>query len=214
MGLDVLYKYKTDLTDSELRSCVQVEVAVLGSPSLIVLMVSVDIKPQWTWTWLKFSVWICVSLTVHACVCNTNWPQCLIVSLQHDWCLCQDLGDANSANFSFRVTRHLLQVGQKQALHHHGEHPATRVTILLLVQGLDNTDQSAQRKLWRTPKKRKHMGIKVGWNPRVEATHASKLAVKCYLLLFLPLDMKTTQLNQKQTRVLVLHLVFYHLTVV
>ena len=46
MGLDVLYKYKTDLTDSELRSCVKVEVAVLGSPSLIVLMVSVDIKPQ------------------------------------------------------------------------------------------------------------------------------------------------------------------------
>ena len=30
--------------DSELRSCVKVEVAVLGSPSLIVLMVSVDVK--------------------------------------------------------------------------------------------------------------------------------------------------------------------------
>ena len=29
---------------SELRSCVKVEVAVLGSPSLIVLMVSVDIN--------------------------------------------------------------------------------------------------------------------------------------------------------------------------
>ena len=29
---------------SELRSCVKVEVAVLGSPSLIVLMVSVDVK--------------------------------------------------------------------------------------------------------------------------------------------------------------------------
>ena len=29
---------------SELRSCVEVEVAVLGSPSLIVLMASVDVK--------------------------------------------------------------------------------------------------------------------------------------------------------------------------
>ena len=29
---------------SELRSCVKVEVIVLGSPSLIVLMVSVDVK--------------------------------------------------------------------------------------------------------------------------------------------------------------------------
>ena len=29
---------------SELRSCVKVEVAVLGSPSLIVFMVSVDVK--------------------------------------------------------------------------------------------------------------------------------------------------------------------------
>ena len=28
----------------ELRSCVKVEVAVLGSPSLMVLMVSVDVK--------------------------------------------------------------------------------------------------------------------------------------------------------------------------
>ena len=31
---------------AELRSCVKVEVAVLGSPSLIVLMVSVDIKQR------------------------------------------------------------------------------------------------------------------------------------------------------------------------
>ena len=32
------------LSVPELRSCVKVEVAVLGSPSLIVLMVSVDVK--------------------------------------------------------------------------------------------------------------------------------------------------------------------------
>ena len=31
---------------SEFRSCVKVEVAVLGSPSLISLMVSVDVKQQ------------------------------------------------------------------------------------------------------------------------------------------------------------------------
>ena len=35
---------------SELWSCVNVEVAVLGS-SLIVLAVSVDVKQHWTWTW-------------------------------------------------------------------------------------------------------------------------------------------------------------------
>ena len=31
---------------SEFRSCVKVEVAILGSPSLISLMVSVDVKQQ------------------------------------------------------------------------------------------------------------------------------------------------------------------------
>ena len=35
---------------SELRSCVKVEVAVLGSPSVIVLMVSVDVKQHWNIT--------------------------------------------------------------------------------------------------------------------------------------------------------------------
>ena len=34
------------LSLSELRSCVKVEVAVLGSPSLISLIVSVDVKPH------------------------------------------------------------------------------------------------------------------------------------------------------------------------
>ena len=33
-----------ELLVSELRSCVKVEVAVLGSPSLIVLVVTVDVK--------------------------------------------------------------------------------------------------------------------------------------------------------------------------
>ena len=35
-------------SDLELRSCVKVEVAVLGSPSLISLMVSLDVKQHWT----------------------------------------------------------------------------------------------------------------------------------------------------------------------
>ena len=36
---------------AEFRSCVKVEVAVLGSPSLIIsLMVSVDVKQRWTRT--------------------------------------------------------------------------------------------------------------------------------------------------------------------
>ena len=33
-----------DVSLSELRSCMKVEVVILGSPSIIVLMVSVDIK--------------------------------------------------------------------------------------------------------------------------------------------------------------------------
>ena len=34
--------------DTQLRSCVKVEVAVLGFPFLIVLKVSVDVKEHWT----------------------------------------------------------------------------------------------------------------------------------------------------------------------
>ena len=38
-------KYRqTERSETELRSCVKVEVAVLGSPSLMVHMVSVDVK--------------------------------------------------------------------------------------------------------------------------------------------------------------------------
>ena len=33
---------------TELRSCVKVELAVLGSPSLVVFPVSVDVKQHWT----------------------------------------------------------------------------------------------------------------------------------------------------------------------
>jgi len=41
----VYYYYYTSLiVISELRSCVKVEVAVLGSPSLIALMVSMDVR--------------------------------------------------------------------------------------------------------------------------------------------------------------------------
>ena len=48
---------------SECRSCVQVEVAVLGSPSLIVRTVSVDVKQHWT----------CTSQSSGA-VCRSRWP--------------------------------------------------------------------------------------------------------------------------------------------
>ena len=37
---------KLTVRESDLRSCVKVEAAVLGSPSLIVLMVSVDVKQR------------------------------------------------------------------------------------------------------------------------------------------------------------------------
>ena len=39
-----------ETVQTELWSCVKVEVAVLGSTSLIVFMVFVDVKQQWTWT--------------------------------------------------------------------------------------------------------------------------------------------------------------------
>ena len=48
---------------AEFRSCVKVEVAVLGSPSLIVLMVSVDVKQHWTGTLCREQVR--VKLTLH-----------------------------------------------------------------------------------------------------------------------------------------------------
>ena len=45
------YKYvRYSFQSSELRSFAKVEVAILGSPSLIILMVSVDLKQYWTWT--------------------------------------------------------------------------------------------------------------------------------------------------------------------
>ena len=40
------YERGADVIHSEFRSCVKVEVAVLGSPSLRVLMVSVDVKSE------------------------------------------------------------------------------------------------------------------------------------------------------------------------
>ena len=49
-GLCGLCGRKATLNWLELRSCVKVKVAVLGSLPLIVFVVSVDIKQHWTWT--------------------------------------------------------------------------------------------------------------------------------------------------------------------
>ena len=49
---------------SELRSCVKVEVDVLGSPSLIVPTVSVDVKQHWTRTQLPSDLRSCVKVEV------------------------------------------------------------------------------------------------------------------------------------------------------
>ena len=46
---------RADVMPSEVRSCVKVEVAVLGSPSLTFRTVSVDVKRHWTWT--SWQVW-------------------------------------------------------------------------------------------------------------------------------------------------------------
>ena len=43
-GVQRGYEYLLEFPFAELRSCVKVEVAVLGSPSLIVRTVSVDVK--------------------------------------------------------------------------------------------------------------------------------------------------------------------------
>ena len=43
VSVDVKRQHSSAFRHSELRSCVKVEVAVLGSPSLISLMVSVDV---------------------------------------------------------------------------------------------------------------------------------------------------------------------------
>ena len=48
----------------ELRSCVKVEVAVLGSPSLTVLMVSVDTKQHLKKERLSSELWRCVKVEV------------------------------------------------------------------------------------------------------------------------------------------------------
>ena len=50
------------LPNSELRSCVNVEVAVLGSQSLKVCMVSVDVKRHWTWTLASSELRSCVKV--------------------------------------------------------------------------------------------------------------------------------------------------------
>ena len=59
------------LFESEFRSCVKVEVAVLGSPSLTVLMVSVEVKQHWTWTILKMFLW-CSSSTLYLLACQVR----------------------------------------------------------------------------------------------------------------------------------------------
>ena len=59
------------LFESEFRSCVKVQVAVLGSPSLTVLMDSVDVKLHWTWTFLKMFLW-CSSSTLYLLACQVR----------------------------------------------------------------------------------------------------------------------------------------------
>ena len=44
MAVIIIYNETLDTSKSEFRSCVKVEVAVLGSLSLTVIMVSVDVK--------------------------------------------------------------------------------------------------------------------------------------------------------------------------
>ena len=46
-----VWNWAGEVVHSEVRSCVEMKVVVLGSPSLTVRTVSVNVKQHWTWSW-------------------------------------------------------------------------------------------------------------------------------------------------------------------
>ena len=75
-------------------SCVKVEVAVLGSLSLIVLMVSVDVKQHWTWTWddrptVGTRRWLRRLVTVTCPFLDFSWGLVAVTCpfLDSSWCV-------------------------------------------------------------------------------------------------------------------------------
>ena len=76
---------------SELRSCVKVEVDVLGSLSLIVRRISVDVKQQWRRRRRRRSVCVCVCVCVcvRACVRAWVWVRvCVRACVRVRVCVC------------------------------------------------------------------------------------------------------------------------------
>ena len=73
--------YSREIKNLALRSCVKVEMNVLGSPSLIVCMVSVDVKQHW---WRRISVLVVLRLNVNCPECNCSfcyiraWQKCCL----------------------------------------------------------------------------------------------------------------------------------------
>ena len=68
---------------TEFRSCVKVQLAVLGSPSLIVPTVSVDVKQQWTWTHCHHRVQeLCESRSGRPGLPVLNSPYCLRICVK------------------------------------------------------------------------------------------------------------------------------------
>ena len=66
------------------------------------------------------------------CFENSSYlPQVGVFSLCELCALRQKFGDANSADLSFRVTRHLLDVHYEQLLNHHSEHPGYQYVIVI-----------------------------------------------------------------------------------
>ena len=81
----------------KLRSCVKVEVAILGSPFLIVCMVSVDIKQHWTEQncWWVGQFISATTVEVSWCWSRTNFTARVAGSSQSCWRLsgCSDINN-------------------------------------------------------------------------------------------------------------------------
>ena len=82
----------------EFRSRVKVEAGVLGSPTLIVLTVSVDVKQHWTeLNYWKEDQWVFKNLKHGKWILNTYLTDCTLLSLLFEEQRMTGIGDYNRA---------------------------------------------------------------------------------------------------------------------
>ena len=82
----------------EFRSRVKVEAGVLGSPTLIVLTVSVDVKQHWTeLNYWKEDQWVFKNLKHGKWILNTYLTDCTLLSLLFEEQRTTGIGDYNRA---------------------------------------------------------------------------------------------------------------------